>query len=325
MRVIVVGYGSMGRRRIRLLLRLVDYCEILCVDSSEKRREEILKDGYKCFSELQEAIKKGADVAFVCTSPGHHAEIILQLLEAKIHVFTELNLIDTEYSKIIALSKEKGKIVFMSSTMLYDKQIQEIDRQIKAVRKPVSYIYHVGQYLPDWHPWEDYRNFFIGKKETNGVKEIYAIQLPWIINTFGKIEYIKAVRNKCTDLDIDFEDSVITTFQHTNGNMGVFIADTVSRRAVTSLEVIGEDIHLFWNGCNDGLFFFNTEIGELCQINCYEKVEHREGYADNIIENRYIDEIQDFLNAVRGISLPMYSLEKDKYTLSIIKEIYGTK
>lgn len=323
MKVIVVGYGSMGRRRIRLLSRLISDCEILCVDSNDTRRRQALGDGYECVSDLQDAIAQGGDIAFVCTSPGHHAEIILQLLEAKIHVFTELNLIDTEYSKIIALSEEKNTVVFMSSTMLYDKQIQEIDRLVKATSKPVSYIYHVGQYLPDWHPWEDYKNFFIGKKETNGVKEIYAIQLPWIINTFGEIKDVTSIKEKCTNLDIDFEDTIISTFQHVNGNVGVFVADTVSRKAITSLEVIGEDIHLFWNGCNDGLCFFDTEIGKLCQINCYDKVEHEQGYADNIIENRYSDEIQDFLNAVKGVSLPRYSLEKDKYTLSIIKRIYG--
>ena len=55
----------------------------------------------------------------------------------------------------------------------------------------------------------------------------------------------------------------------------------------------------------------------------YDCIEHREGYADNIIENQYIDEIQDFLDAVNKGTIPKYSIEQDKYTLSVIDKIEG--
>ena len=323
MKALIVGYGSMGRRRIRLLQKLVDRVEIITVDSNPERQKQAEEVGIRAFDDLKTAIMEKPDIAFVCTSPGHHAEILLALVDAGINVFTELNLVSTDYNNIIQNAQEKNVTVFMSSTMLYNKQLQKIDELVKSTNKPVIYIYHIGQYLPDWHPWESYKDFFIGKKETNGVREILAIQLPWIINTFGRIATVNTSAQRCTQLDIDFNDSIVANFKHENGNIGVFVADTVSRKATTSLEVIGEDLHIFWRGHNDDLQVYNIETKELETISMYDCIEHREGYADNIIENQYIDEIQDFLDAVNKGTIPKYSIEQDKYTLSVIDKIEG--
>ena len=188
MKVLVVGYGSMGKRRIRLLQRLIGDVHFVCVDRDPRRLEQARKAGHQGHENLGQAIDHLPDLAFVCTSPGHHAEIILQLVNARINVFTELNLVDKDYDSIMAKAEENKTTIFMSSTMLYDKRIMAIDKIVKKHKKPVTYIYHVGQYLPDWHPWESYKDFFIGKKETNGVREIYAIQMPWLIDTFGRAE-----------------------------------------------------------------------------------------------------------------------------------------
>lgn len=325
MKVLVVGYGSMGRRRIRLLKKKADNIEIICVDNSPERIKQIKEANLKAYDSLNTAIAEKPEMAFVCTSPGHHAEIILTLVNAGINVFTELNLVDTDYDKIIETAKAKNVTVFMSSTMLYNRQIAKIDELVKQTDKPLTYIYHIGQYLPDWHPWESYKDFFIGKKETNGVREILAIQLPWLINTFGKITSVKVTSQKCTDLDIDFNDSILVNFKHENGNIGVFAADTVSRKAVTSLEIIGEDIHLFWHGHNDDLTVYNVETKKMEVISVYDSIEHTDGYADNIIENQYYDEIADFLDTVYKGTTPKYSFEKDKYTLSVIDIIENSK
>lgn len=66
----------------------------------------------------------------------------------------------------MAKAKEKGVLLFLSSTMLYRRETQYIKQQVAAFGKPVHYIYHIGQYLPDWHPWENYKNFFVGNART---------------------------------------------------------------------------------------------------------------------------------------------------------------
>lgn len=46
MKILVVGYGSMGRRRIRLLQRLVKNVVFICVDKSVSRLQQIRKEGF---------------------------------------------------------------------------------------------------------------------------------------------------------------------------------------------------------------------------------------------------------------------------------------
>ena len=115
------------------------------------------------------------DAALVCTAPITHAKIIGELLDAGLPVFTELNLVDDGYDELTAKAREKGLPLFLSSTMLYRAETQYIKAQVAAFKKPVNYIYHIGQYLPDWHPWENYKNFFVGDKRTGGVREIFGI------------------------------------------------------------------------------------------------------------------------------------------------------
>lgn len=321
MKILVVGYGSMGRRRIRLYKQIDKDAEIICVDSNPERIKQIFEDGYKAYEKLEDAINQKPDFAFVSTSPLSHAEIIPVLLKNKINTFTEINLWSKNYDQMIRLSKENDVKLFLSSTMLYEETIKRIKDIVKKEKSPLTYIYHVGQYLPDWHPWESYKNFFIGKKESNGCREIYAIQLPWIIDTFGEVKNVHKVSHKVTNLDIDYDDSYITTFEHKNGNKGVFVVDVVSRLATSYLEIIGEKIHITWDGSNDGLKIFDIQKKQVETFVGYEDFEHNENYASNIAENPYLEEIKDFIGYVRNERIPKWSIEQDYSVLKLIDEI----
>lgn len=323
MNVLVVGYGSMGRRRIRLLKALSEEYSFICVDNNKARFEQINKDGMIGCSSLTKAISHKPDIAFVCTSPGCHAEIILELIDFGIHVFTELNLISNRYDEILEKAAEKNVKVFMSNTMLYDKQILAIMENTRGQCGNKTYIYHVGQYLPDWHPWESYKDFFIGKKETNGCREILAIQLPWIIKLFGQVRNVSVVKRRNTKLDIDFDDTYIITLEHNNGDTGVFICDVLARKAISYLEIMGEHTHIVWNGTPETLLSFGGKNKVMEKLPSYDKVEHVDGYADIINEDQYMDEIKAFIAWINDERTPAYTLEDDKYVLDLIDKIEG--
>lgn len=325
MKALVVGYGSMGRRRIRLYKQLDKDAQFICVDSNLDRIKQIKEDGHIAYSDLNEALKAKPDLAFVSTSPLSHAAIIPILLQNKINTFTEINLSSKNYDQMISLAMENHVKLFLSSTMLYKNQIKKIKELIQKETQPLTYIYHIGQYLPDWHPWESYKDFFIGKKESNGCREIYAIQLPWIVDTFGDVSNLTVVSQKSTNLEIDYDDSYITTFEHKNGNKGVFVVDVVSRVATTYLEVIGENIHLTWDGSNDGLKIFNIAEKKVETFIAYKNEVHNENYAANIVENTYLDEIKDFISYVQNGTEPKWSIQKDYAVLDLIDKIEGIK
>lgn len=323
MKALIVGLGSMGKRRIRLLKGIDPSIEIIGVDTWDERRAQVEEMGHKTFASIAQAAAEKPDVAFVCTAPLSHYAILKELLTYKINSFTELNLVKDGYEELMELAKANDTVLFLSSTMLYRGEINFILDEVKKYDKPVSYIYHIGQYLPDWHPWESYKNFFVGNKRTNGCREIFGIEMPWLIEAFGKVTDVYSVSNKVTDLDIDFDDRYFVTLTHESGARGVLSVDVVCPKAVRNLEVYGEGLHLFWEGNPKALYKFNNETKEKEFVNTYVTFEHDSRYSDNIVENAYVDEMQNFLNVVKGTEQPKYSFSKDLYTISVMDKIEG--
>lgn len=322
-KILIVGLGSMGKRRARLLSGLGLPREILGVDTRRDRRQRARQMGLKVFPDLGEALKERPYAAFVCTNPTSHRGITRALLDGGCNVFNELNLVSDGYSRLMKKAGEKGLVLFLSSTMLYRGEINYIKGRVESFAKPVSYIYHVGQYLPDWHPWESYENFFVGDRRSNGCRELFGIELPWIIDTFGPVEDINRVSRKVSDLKISFPDTYMMTLRHKNGTLGTFAVDLVSPMAVRNLEVIGEGLHLFWEGNPKALYDFDRKTKEKRPVDTYTEFEHWPGYSDNIVENAYVDEMKNFFGVIAGTEQPRYSYEKDLYTISVMDKIEG--
>lgn len=319
MKICVIGLGSMGRRRIRLLKSLFDNVVIMGVDSNEERVRSVSDEyGINCYSALKD-VPEEMDCAFVCTSPQFHASIIKECLEKGFHVFSEINLISDQYDENIQLAKQMGKVLFLSSTSLYKEEMQIIDSRIKQNGKPCAYQYHVGQYLPDWHPWDNLNEFFVSKKDTNGCREFLAIELPFIQNTFGKITRVHTIKTNLTDLKFDFPDTYFIQAEHANGSMGNLLIDVVSRQAVRKLEIFNEDLYIRWDGTPETLYEKDIISGELKRISAGEYI-HLEGYNESINEYAYIKEMKEFFEVIRG-KTPVYGFEQDKETLRIIDEI----
>lgn len=309
----------MGKRRIRLLKELSSDFLIVGVDSNCERVENVSRQyEINCFSSLAE-VNLDLECAFVCTSPQSHGRIIQECLNRDCHVFSEINLIDELYTENIQLAKEKGKILFLSSTPMYREEMQYINRKVKQNGKPCIYQYHVGQYLPDWHPWDNLQDFFVSSKRTNGCREYLAIEIPWIQKTFGEIVHVQVIKRKMTDLGLDFSDTYIIQAEHESGTVGSLVIDVVSRQATHHLEVFNKQLYIKWDGTPDSLREKDLVTGELKAVGTGSYM-HVNGYADFINEVAYLEEIKDFFGALGG-NTPLYSFEEDQRTLKVIEEI----
>ena len=322
MKILIVGLGSMGKRRARLIQGLAAGHEVVGVDSAESRRAEAAALGVESFASIGDAVAAGGvSAAFVCTAPLSHAAIIHELLDTGLPVFTELNLVPDGYDELIAKAVDKGLPLFLSSTMLYRAETQYIARQVADFAGPVNYIYHIGQYLPDWHPWESYKNFFVGDARTGGVREIMGIDLPWLVSAFGDVKSVYVEKDKLSTLEIPYPDSWFITLRHRDGTKGFLAADVVSPKAVRNFEVFGEGLHLFWEGNPKALYRYNAETGEKEFVNTYASFEQDPRYSDNIVENAYVDEISNFFDVLAGTAQPKWSFEKDRDVLALIDRI----
>lgn len=324
MKVLVIGLGSMGKRRIRLLKEHFKEVLIVGVDTNEKRVRDVRETmGIACETSIEDAKSKGEiDCAFICTSPLSHADIIKLCLENNWNIFSEINLTDDGYLENIELAERKKRLLFLSSTPLYQGEMKAIHELVSKGEKPIRYVYHVGQYLPDWHPWERYQDFFIGRKRTNGCREIFEIELPWMMHSFGAVKSVRASSSKITSLEIDYHDNYFVELQHENGNAGIFIVDVVAREPVRRLEIYSEDLYIEWNGTPESLKYKNFDSGEI-EILPSGKYVNLDGYSQHINEDSYLNELIEFFDVLSGKKTAVYDFRDDFRTLRLIDEIEG--
>lgn len=322
MKVAIIGLGSMGKRRLRLIKEHINGIELFGVDNQLARRTEVTNNfQIECYESIPALMEdESIEAVFICTSPLSHEAIIKEAITYNCHVFTEINLLNDYYKEVCALAEQKELKLYISSTFLKRKEIQYIGDLIKSDNK-VSYNYHVGQYLPDWHPWENYKDFFVSDSRTNGCREIMAIEFPWLINVFGEISSVSVQRRKISQLAIDYPDSYSLLFKHSNGIIGTVNVDIVSRVAKRSLTVVGEQTQLEWQGNPFSLTQWDDDQKEMVPMNLYSQVEKNDSYSHTIIEDAYLDEIKEFFAYLQKNQKPEYTFDQDYQVIDIINEI----
>ena len=111
MKIIVVGLGSMGKRRIRLLKQYFPFVQISGADKNQERREYSQKEyGITAYNSLEEAVREEFfDCAFVCTSPLSYNRTMSELWYACIYRTQPDN--RWLYRKYASGSRKKSKAV----------------------------------------------------------------------------------------------------------------------------------------------------------------------------------------------------------------------
>ena len=145
MNVIVIGLGSMGRRRIRLIKKYKNEIRIIGIDLEESRRK-ISEEQFaiETDSNLEKVLNTNEiECAFICTSPLSHNKLINLCLKKNINIFAELNLISDGYDENIDIANKRNKILFLSSTFLYREEIKKINELVKAQSNKLNYTYNI--------------------------------------------------------------------------------------------------------------------------------------------------------------------------------------
>ena len=319
---LVVGLGSMGKRRIRCLMALgISNKDIYGLDLREDRCEEAKKKYNINIIKYEKEINFEDIKAVIVSLPPdkHHigADIALK---HNVPVFIEASVVKTDVEKI--KGNNKGNVfIAPSCTMLYHPMILKIKKIVesKEYGRVCNFSYHSGQYLPDWHPWEDVNDFYVSNRITGGAREIVPFELTWIIDMFGFPNDIKGYFRKTTNVGCDIEDSYACTIDY--GDMiGNLLVDVVGRNAARNLIINFEKAQLQWRWDMDKIEIFEAENNQWIYIKQDEQL-HEDGYNANIGENMYIDEISAFLKGIENQSEYPNSIEKDLEILSLLEKV----
>lgn len=193
MRVLVVGLGSMGRRRIRCLNAL-HVTDVIGADVRPDRRAQAKKEYSVDSVERAEEAIDGVDLIIVSTPPDRHIEFLRLSVERRKPVFVEASVVSKGLEEVRRDAERSGVLVAPSCTMRFHPGIGVMRKLVReeTYGKVTNFSYHCGQYLPDWHPWEKVTDFYVSRKETGGAREIVPFELTWLCDMLGYPTGVKA-------------------------------------------------------------------------------------------------------------------------------------
>lgn len=321
MRFLIVGLGSMGKRRVRCLQRLGQK-DILGFDPRPDRREEAMqKYGIATEGDLEAAKKADVDAWIISTPPDTHLDYGFMAVEKGVPFFTEANVTDARAPAMVKRLRETGMLGAPSSTMRYyfgPKKIKEI-LAAGTIGKPLMLTYHTGQYLPDWHPWESYKDFYVSKRGTGACREIVPFELSWMNELFGRVKTLTALKDKTSDLDCDIDDVYQLLMRFESGLIGHLAVDVVARPAVRMFRLVGALGTIEWNHSANQIKLWTVGA----EPNAYDLkiVDLSAGTVESgyiHAEEPYVEEMADFIAAVKGERPWPYTFEEDEEVLSLL-------
>jgi len=321
MKFLIIGLGSMGKRRVRNLQSL-KAGEILGFDLREDRRKEVEeKYKIKTIGNLKDLDFIDIDAIIISTPPDKHNQYIKLAIKNKKPAFVEASVILGDLERLNILSKRKRVLIAPSCTARFHPAIKKIKSLIKSGKygKITNFSYHCGQYLPDWHPWENVKNFYVSKKETGAAREMVPFELTWIVDLVGFPKKIKGFYGKTMDVGADIDDTYVFSLDF--GNFyGNIIIDVVSRYATRSLILNMEKGQILWRWEENFVKLYDA-VNKKWENYFFQRGKTVKGYNKNIIENIYIEEMRKFIVAIQGKDKFPNSLDDDIGILKLLNKI----
>ena len=319
MKFFIAGLGSMGKRRIRNLQAL-GYQDITGYDIRDDRNKET-EDIYhiKILHDYNDIRFNDFDAIIVSVPPDAHNTYLKQAVLYKRPVFVEASVILSGLAKINTAAKKNNVLIAPSCTLKFHPAIKIIKEivQSKDYGKMTNFVYHSGQYLPDWHPWEQVTEYYVSKKETGGGREIVPFELTWIVDILGFPKRITGFYGKTMDIGVEIDDTYAISLEFQE-IYGLLLVDVVSRYATRRLTMNFEKAQLVWKWDEQCVRIYDSDK-ETWSEKHYRKGKSYEGYNSNIIEEMYTEEIQAFINAIKGTGVFSNSLDED---IKVLKQLY---
>lgn len=323
MKFLIVGLGSMGKRRIRCL-KTLGYEDIICFDLKPKRvKEAEEKYAIKTIDNINHLNFSEISALIISTPPDKHNEYIRLAIEKKKPAFVEASVVLEGLEESNKLAKKENVFIAPSCTMEYHPAIKDIRKIVKSgdYGKVTNFSYHSGQYLPDWHPWENVKDFYVSNKQTGGGREIVPFELTWIVNVMGFPKKFIGFNGKTMDIGAEIDDTYVISMDFGNfyGNMTI---DVVSRYATRSLILNMEQGQIVWRWDENTVKLYDAINQRWIYYN-YPAGQTVEGYNKNISDDMYIYEIKSFIDNINGKGKFPNSLDDDIKILKLLCEIEG--
>lgn len=255
MRFLIAGFGSIGRRHLRNLLALGERDVVLLRSGKSTLPTDELA-GLPVETTLEAALAHCPDVVIVATPTALHMPLAIPAAEAGCTIFLEKPIAEdlSQVEELRNALQRGGGQLLVGFQFRFHPGLQQVRSWLKeaAIGRPLLANAEWGEYLPDWHPWEDYRQSYAARADLGGgVARTLCHPLDYLRWLLGEVSQAQARAAQVSDLEMEVEDWAEFSLLFANGVRGRVQVNYVQRPAVHRLEIVGTHGSIRWDA-SDG-------------------------------------------------------------------------
>ena len=302
MKILVAGLGGIGQRHIRnLRATLGAEPEILAFDL--RRDVPVLTDqlqveagsnleqkyNLRLFQDLEAALTCQPDVVFVCTPTSLHIPVALRAARAGCALFIEKPLSHNieQVDELIHLVESYNLKTAVGYQMRFHPCLQRLHALVQegGVGQLLSVRAEVGEYLPGWHTYEDYRQLYASRQELGGGVILTQIhEFDYIYWLFGLPRCVYALGGHLSSLEVNVEDTAETLMEYELDGRSVPVSlhqDYLQRPPHRTCEVIGDRGKILVNLALLSVEVFDGE-GKQVEATSYAGFQRNQMFLDEL-------------------------------------------
>lgn len=312
MKILVVGLGSIGRRHLQNLSAM-GIRQLAVVTKNRCRLPIDTLPPFLSFEHLDLALAWRPDAVFVCNPTALHLETALEAARAGCHLFLEKPVSHTfeGLDELAELVEKQGLKVQVGFQFRSYPVFQKIKKVVERgdIGRVVSAHAHWGEYLPGWHPWEDYRASYSAREDLGGGVVLTLCHpfdyLRWML---GEAEVVSAIGGQLSDLETNTEDAALVSMRYESGAVGSVYLDYVSKPAKHTLQIIGTRGRIEWDADFGSAKIYTDNSSGFDTISPGKYFERNE---------MFLAEVADFLDCIKNNRAPACDLHDGIRALEI--------
>lgn len=323
-KILVAGLGSIGRRHFRNLIALGETDLVLLHTRKSTLPDDDLA-GYPVETEIHAALQKHKPDAVVVANPtALHLDIAIPAAEAGCHILLEKPVSHSLDGLDILqkAAKKSGSRILVGFQFRYHPTLGKARELIQSgtLGQALTVHAHWGEYLPNWHPWEDYRQSYAARADLGGgVIGTLTHPLDYLRYLMGEIDALWSFNGHVSSLELDVEDVAEIGLKFASGAIGGVHLNYIQRPPLHRLEFVGTKGTLRWDNA-DGILYVQKMPAEFGTWSAsppqaqVEQFQPPEGFERNQL---FIAQTKHFLEIIRGAQ-PVCSLQDGIQALRLV-------
>ncbi|MEK7495067.1 MAG: Gfo/Idh/MocA family oxidoreductase [Patescibacteria group bacterium] len=327
MKYLFCGLGSIGQRHLNNL-RLLNERDIIAFRNIKSllQNNQIQIPSYRS---LEEAIKQKPDVAFITNPSIFHIPYALKLAKSSCHLFIEkpLSIDNAGLNELTKIAEDKKLIVAVGFMMRFHPAVIQIKKWLndKLIGFSITVRMNCSEYLPLWHPKENYKNSYAGQQKLGGGPiNTLSHEIDLVNYFFGKPESLFAMESRKSSLNISTEHAVEILFQYRDKLLVEVHLDYLQNPPKRTWEIVGDNGKIEFD-------YYSNEL-KLCVMDKktleykITKIEYKNNFERN---DMFKDELSDFISSIKNNRIPKVSLKdgivNTKLLIAIHQSIKSSK